>query len=415
MNSFLPATLDHGIVTEHATTEAATRSRASVWALVGGASLLSAGLGAYEIAPASVTPLVRETLGVSASEAGLLVSVMFGTAVVTSIPIGTALDRTDTRRAVTVAVGALLVAGVWGWTAGNDGSYLSVLGSRVLGGIAFVVVWNAGIEIVSEAAPPDIRATAVGCFTASGPVGFALGQASAPLIAARFGWPAIFVAYTAIVLAGMALFLPASRGLGGSGGDAPSLAELGGVLRSRAVWLVGGLGFLGYSLYLFVNSWGPSYLTEELGLSLAASGLLVALFPAVGVVSRIAGGALSDRLFGGRRRPVVLGSFLAATPLVALTGRLTDVEVLVAVLLASGLAIQLTLGLSFTYVREVVDSRVAATAVAFQTAVGLGGAFIAPIVGGAVIEATSYRTAFLLAAGLGALGVVLAWRAPEPR
>jgi predicted MFS family arabinose efflux permease len=390
------------------------RSRTSLLALVGGASLVSAGLAAYEIAPASVTPLVRESLGVSASAAGLVVGVMFGTAVVASLPVGGVLDRTDSRRAIAVAVGALLVAGVWGYLAGRAGSFVGVLASRVLGGVAFVVVWNAGIEIVSEAVGSEIRATAVGAFTASGPVGFALGQATGPVIAARFGWSAVLVAYVGIVLVGLALFWGPSRGLGGVGGTSPSLAAFGGVLRNRGVWLVGALGFLGYALYLFVNSWGPSYLTDVRGFPLAASGLLVALFPAVGVVSRVAGGALSDRLFGGRRRPVVVGSFLVATPLLVAITRVSTLAALVAALLLAGLAIQLTLGLSYAYVRELVDPTVAATAVAFQTSVGLAGAFLAPIAGGAVIEAAGYRPAFLLVAGLGAAGVLVAWRAPEP-
>ena len=83
-------------------------------------------------------------------------------------------------------------------------------------------------------------------------------------------------------------------------------------------------------------------------------------------------------------------------------------------LFAAGFAVQLTLGLSFAYVGELVDARVAATAVAFQTAVGLAGAFVAPIAGGAVIEASGYTIAFLAAGVLALAGVVLAWRAPEP-
>jgi len=165
-----------------------------------------------------------------------------------------------------------------------------------------------------------------------------------------------------------------SRGLGrSSGGDAPSLAEFGDVLRNKNVWLVGGLGFLGYSLYLFVNSWGSSYLTEEVGLSLGLSGLLVALFPAVGILARISSGVLSDRLFGGRRQPIAFGSFFVAAPLVVGFTHLQSVAVLIVMLLVAGFAIQLTLGLSFTYVRELVDPRVAATAVAFLTSVGLAG------------------------------------------
>jgi predicted MFS family arabinose efflux permease len=392
-----------------------TRSARERWTLVAGACLITVALSAYEIAPASVTPLVRESLGVGASAAGLLVGALFGTAVVASLPVGALLDRTDSRRAVAVAVGSLFVAGAWGYFAAAGGSYASLLASRIVGGLGYVVVWNAAIDIVSEATSDANRATAVGVFTASAPVGFALGQASSPVVASTFGWPAVFPAFNALALVGLVLFWPTSRGLGAVGGESPpSLREFGAVLSNRSVWLVGGLGFLGYALYLFVNSWAPSYLTDEIGLSLASSGLLVAAFPAVGVLSRVSSGLVSDRLFGGRRRPVVLLSFLVAAPLVTGMAVLGSVGALIVTLLGAGFAIQLTLGLSFAYVGELVSGRVAATAVAFQTAVGLAGAFVAPIAGGAFIEAAGYTTTFLAAAVLATVGVGLAWRAPEP-
>ncbi|WP_254544839.1 MFS transporter [Halomarina pelagica] len=386
----------------------------TTWGLVVGASLISTGLAAYEIVPASVTPIIRDSLNIGPTIAGLLVGIMFGTAVVTSLPAGAVLDRTDSRTAMAVAVLTLLVAGSWGWIAGRQGDYRSVIASRALGGVAYVVVWNAGIDLVSRAVSAANQATAVGIFTASGPIGFALGQGLGPLIAEQFGWPAIFLAFTGVVLVGLVVFWPASRGLGRSRGEAPSVSEFGAVLRNRNVWLVGLLGFLGYALYLFVNSWGSSYLTEELGLSLAVSGLLVAVFPAVGVVSRVSSGLLSDRVFGGRRQPLVLGSFCVAAPLVLAFTRFRSLPLLVALLLLAGFAVQLTLGLSFTYVREVVDPRVAATAVAFQTSIGLAGAFLAPIAGGVVVDLAGFDTAFTLAGGLALCGIAIAWRAPEP-
>lgn len=393
----------------------AVRPTPNRWALVAGVTLISASLAAYEIAPASVTPLVRETLGIGASAAGLLVSIMFGAAVVTSLPVGAVLDRTNSRVAIALAVGVLLAVGILGWVAASRGSFAGVLASRFVGGIAYVVIWNAGIDIVSEAAPADRRATAVGVFTASGPVGFALGQSTGPIVASQFGWPVVLAVFNAFAVVGLALFWPTSRGLGRvQSGGPPSLAEFGTVFRNRGVWLVAGLGFLGYSLYLAVNTWAPSFLAEEVGMSLAASGLLAALFPAVGVVARISGGALSDFLFDGRRRPVVLLSFVVTTPFVASFALSRSVVVLVAALVGAGFAIQLTLGLSFAYVRELVSGRVAATAVAFQTSVGLGGAFVAPIAAGWLIDATGYRTTFLLAAALSVAGVGLAWVAPEP-
>jgi predicted MFS family arabinose efflux permease len=399
---------------EDATSNESPRKCRSTWALVAGASLISTGLAAYEIVPASVTPLIRDSLQISPTVAGFLVGVMFGTAVISSLPVGAILDRTDSRTAIALAVLTLFVVGTWGWTAGRRGNYRSVIASRALGGVAYVVVWNAGIDVVSRAATSKNRATAVGIFTASGPIGFALGQGSGPLIAEQFGWPAIFLAFMGLAVIGLLLFWPASRGLETSQNEAPSIHEFGSVLRNRGVWSVGLLGFLGYSLYLFVNSWGSSYLTTELGLSLATSGLLVSVFPAIGVVSRISSGLMSDRIFGGRRRPIVLGSFVTAAPLVFVFTRFRSLPLLVGLLLLTGFAVQLTLGLSFTYVREIVDSQVAATAVAFQTSVGLAGAFLAPIAGGVVIDLAGFNTAFILAGLLATCGIMVAWWAPEP-
>jgi predicted MFS family arabinose efflux permease len=376
---------------------------------------MSTSLAAYELAPASVTPLVRESLGVSASEAGLLVSVMFGTAVVGSLPAGVVLDRTNSRHVVAVAVGILVVAGTWGWVAADAGDFGSLLASRALGGLAFVVVWNAGIDVVARSFPAERRATAVGVFTASGPVGFALGQGAGPVVASEFGWPAVFPTFSAIAVVGLALFWPTSRGSGhATGTTTPTLADLRDVVLDGRVALVGVLAFLAYALYLFVNSWVPSYLTESVGLPLAVAGLLAALFPAVGILGRVTGGVVSDRVFGGRRKPVVLASFLVTTPVVAGFTGLRGTTVLVGALLVAGLAIQLSLGLVFAYVRELVEPGVAATAVAYLTSVGLAGAFLAPIAAGAIIERAGYGTAFLAAGVLGVLGALLSYLAPEP-
>jgi nitrate/nitrite transporter NarK len=391
----------------------------STWAPVGGLFLLSSAAAAYEIAPASVTVTLMADLAITESTAGWLVSVMYLVAVVTSVPVGVALDRTDVTWAVTVAGLALLATGAAGWVVAIDGNYAALLATRVVGGLSYVTIWNAGADLAGRVGPPESRATAVGVFTASAPAGFALGQFGAPLIAGRAGWPAIFPAFGGLAMFGLALYRWGAGRDDGRGDDTdretPSRDAFLRVFRSRAVWAVCGMGLVGFALYLFLNTWLPTFLFRRLSVTEATAGLLTALFPAVGIVSRTGSGVLSDRVFGGRRRPVALLSFGAAAPVVIGILFVGSIAPAVALVVTAGAAIHLGIGLLFSYVREVVPEEVAATAVSLLTSVGLFGAFLAPVVAGWLVETTgTFRAAFLAAGAVAVAGVALALLAPEP-
>jgi predicted MFS family arabinose efflux permease len=391
-------------------------SSGSAAGLVAGLFLVSVAAAAYEITPSSVLSLIQDSLGVSPTAAGALISVMYAISVLLSLPAGALIDRVGPRRMVTAAGVALAVAGLWGWAAATAGSYLLLLLSRVLGGACYVVVWNAGANVAGNAVSPEHRATAVGVFTASAPVGFSVGLFGAPVVAAASSWPVAFPVFATGGLLGVGIFLFSSRGRSlGVDAETPDRAAFQDLFSNRTVWLLSILCFLGFALYLFLNSWLPSYLSEGLGLSLAASGLLTALFPAVGIVARTVSGALSDRLFDGRRRPVVLGAFLVATPGLAAFVLAETVPAIVALLLVVGFAVQATIGLLFTYVAEVVAPAVRSTAVALLTSVGLLGAFLAPLGAGVIIEAVGYQPAFLTAAVVAAVAVAVAWVTPEAK
>ncbi|MDX1744502.1 MAG: MFS transporter, partial [Halobacteriales archaeon] len=352
------------------------------WGMVVGLSLVTIAAAAYEIAPASVTPVLMERLSVGPTGAGWIVSIMLGVAVVASIPVGIGLDRTDPR--VVTAGGAVLLvlSGLWGWQAAADGAYRWLLVSRVFGAIGYTVVWNASAHLIGLGFDLDARATAIGVFTASGTAGFALGQVAGPPIVAVFGPAAIFGAFGIIAVIGLGVFWPTSvgvmDGLDDDATRAPDLAAFRRVLTSRTVWHVCAMGFMGYSLFLFINSWMPTYLTERLGVSLAGGGLIVGGFAAIGILARTGGGVLSDRVFERRRRPVAIISFLVATPLVVGLALVDVVAVVIVLLIAAGFFVQLGIALFYTMVREVVDPAVAATAVSVMTSISLFGGFSAP-------------------------------------
>jgi nitrate/nitrite transporter NarK len=185
-------------------------------------------------------------------------------------------------------------------------------------------------------------------------------------------------------------------------------------LGSRSLRFGCAMAFAAYSLYLFMNSWMPTYLARNFTISLELSGLLASLFPAVGILSRAGGGYLSDRFLGQRRLPVIKVSFLMALPVTILVARTGSVGVVAFLLLVAGFVIQLTFGIVYTYVQESVAPGVSGTALSVLGTAGVSGAFTAPLIAGALIRATgTYGTAFAYAVGLATLGVVLAWFAPD--
>lgn len=388
------------------------------WLLVVELFALSALANAYLIAPASVLPVVMSELAIGAAAASWIVSVVFGIQILATVPVGFGLDRYDTRRFAAAATLAIVAAGVWGVASAAAGAYYSLVASRVLGGLGSLVFWNAGVSVLGRAFDDRRRATAIGVFTAGAPTGFALAQFLGPRIAENFEWTLALGVFGVCTLVPFAAFWASSRGLDvavGSTTRPPKMADVSVVFENRVFWAVFVMGMATFSLYSFLNSWLPTYLTDHLGATLATSGLAVSLFPAMGVFARSGGGFLSDRVFGSRRRPVTMLSFLVPVPVVVAMTRTSTVAVVFVLVVLSGFFIQLAVGLLFTYVRELVRPSVATTAVAALTGASSIGSFVAPIAAGVLIERTgSYLPAFLLAALVGLVGLAMAYVTPEP-
>jgi len=399
-----------------------TRPDRDRWWLLLSLVALSALSNAYIIAPASVLPVLVRELAVDATAAGWVVSAVFGAQIVASVPAGLAVDRFGGRGAVALATAALVAAGLWGTASAASGAYVSLVVSRLLGGAASIVIWNAGVTVIGGAFDEGRRATAVGAFTAASPAGFALGHLSGPLVAGA-DWTGVFAVYGLLAVVPFSAFRVSSRPTGrrdspagtrdGPVGGRPG--SLGRVLGNRTVLALSATTFAVMSVYVFLNSWMPTYLAERLGASLAAGGVVVAVLPAMGTLSRTGGGAVSDRLFDGRRRPVVVLSLLVPLPLLAALAGLSTVAAALVVLVVAGFFVQLGVGVLFTAVREVVEPGVAGAAVATVTGAGAVGSFTAPLVAGALIDATgSFLAAFAYGAAVGLAGLGVASRLPEP-
>jgi len=201
------------------------------------------------------------------------------------------------------------------------------IGNRLTQSIA----WAGLIKVSSRWFDYRSYGTIIGILSISYLVGDAAGRQSMGMLISRgHGWRSLFF-YAAVVVAitfvASAWSLRESRAQAGFGeaqanpmnlhanseGRKISVAALiGPLLRSPAFLLVCFLSLGCTVIRETFNSWLPTYLKDQVGFSAGSAGQLSAIFPAVGAVSVLLTGWLSDRL-GLNGRALIMFIGLAAT------------------------------------------------------------------------------------------------------
>ena len=376
--------------------------------MLAGCFLVSTGFNAYLFAPAPVVPLLVGEFAIDKPTAGLAISATFLAWVLLQLPGGLLMDRYDNRLLVWAGAGILFLAAAAGTLAPD---YRTFLLTRFLGGVSALFLWTTGANVVDRSFPASSRAIGTGIFIASAPAGVTLAQFAGPRIAAAFGWRATLVAYPVVTAVGLPLLYVLLRDpvrnesrLG--------LSAFAAALRDRTILLVSASSFCAYSLFVFFNSWMPTYGTDVVSLDLATAGAMTALVPAMGLLARPGGGWLSDRI-GGRRRPVLVATFLLVLPALVGVTLVSSTLGFGAVLVLAGVGSQLGTGVFYVYVGELSADETRGTGLAVLTTLSISGALTAPVFTGWLIERFSWDAAFGFGVLLAAVGVVAVLLASE--
>jgi predicted MFS family arabinose efflux permease len=375
--------------------------RTRPWLVLVGCFVLSAGVNAFVIAPSSIAPLFMERFDISKTAAGNIISAAIVGAIISQIPGGYLLDRYDNRILIVAAVGVYVI-GVITIQAVETFSVFLVI--RVLGGMMAGFVFTAGANVVGEVFALSKQDFATGIYITNAPTSFALAHATGPLLGTRYGPLAVFLFHAAVAVLGLAIFWVAVTDPIWTG-DTPTLGEFLGAIGNRALILVALSSFAMYSLYIFLNTWIPTYGSEVLRLSLSEAGIVTAIVPLVGIAARPVGGWLSGFL-GGRRRLVVGGGLFGALVFLVVLPFAAALVVFLAVG-AAAFTLQLGVGLYYVLTRQLAAKGTEGTSLTLLTAIGFTGSFVAPIAGGWLIEAYSWTVAFITFAAVGGLGIVV--------
>lgn len=346
------------------------------------ASALCLGLGAsLGFIPGFLATTLRDDLGISRGQVGLLVSLHFGCTGLGSIMGGRLSEAFGAR--IVIVVDMVIVAGAAAFAA-FVGEYWALLVAAVLAGSSYSLV-NAGTNVaIGRAVPPHRRTMAMSIKTAGVPVMAGVAAGFGPPIASRIGWEPILlttavVAMASAVIAGFTFH---------DDGPAPMTQRTKAALPRGFFWFpIGAFLLIAGSQPLF--SWTVAYLEQGLGASPGLAGGISAGASVCGVVFMVANARSADRAGpeARLRRLVVLVAIAAISTFLVLCGEFIGVG-LVAVGTVTGVSAQLAaIG---TMHAAVVDS--APTAVARATGITMTGYYIgalaSPAAFGALADAT---------------------------
>jgi predicted MFS family arabinose efflux permease len=365
----------------------------------------------------ALAPFAQEGLRLSVVQVGVLLTALDLGSFIAFTPVGLLADRWSERR-VLIAGGLLM--GLIAAASALAPTYPFLLVGLALAGIGFPSGHIAGSKLVMRTFPPTSRGVAIGIRQAGLPLGGMLAALLIPFLAGIGGWRwglggvgaacALFGLLCAALPREQADQASVAAPTSGRARIGALLADQGFVLATiTATMLVIGQFMMQGYLALF--------LVDQHGWSPAAAGRLLVLVHLGGVMGRLVWGTASDRVTGGRRRPVlawVVGG--GAIVLLTLSGLPDRIGAGPAAPIAffAGFFLAGWNGLAIMLIAELAGTGRAATAIGVSLTVMLLATMVGyPIFGWLVQASGSYALPWLLTAVCQTAALILLMRVQE--
>ena len=288
---------EHRPSVEHAAVERASQGRAlllatisftlsfAAWGLVGGLASVFAAL--YRL---------------TASQTALLVAVPVLLGSLARLPMGMLTDRLGGR---VVFTALLAFSALAAFVVPLTNSYGSLLFAAFLIGMAgssFAI----GAAFVSRWTSADRQGAALGIY-GLGTMGQSLAVFAGPVVAARFGWEAVFRGTSVVLAVWAGLYFMLARNPARAGRPATVAAMADVLRRAPKAWLLGAFYFLTFGGFVAFSIYLPTLLRAQFGLAPADAGFRAAGFVILATLMRPVGGWLADRIGGAQVLSWVFG------------------------------------------------------------------------------------------------------------
>lgn len=334
-----------------------------------------------------LAPFLREELGLSATQQGLLTAIpLLGGSLFRPV-FGMLGDRLGGRRVALIGMALTLVPLVFGWTLARSVAHFYGMGLLLgIAGASFAVA----LPLAGRWYPPKYQGLAMG-IAGAGNSGTLLATLFAPRLAERFGWAATFGLAAVPLIVVFVLFAVLARDSPNQTA-APRRREFSAVIREPDTLWLSLLYSLTFGGFVGLASFLTIFFHEQYHVSRVTAGDFTTLVVVAGSLLRPVGGWLSDRFGGYRLLVVLLAGFAACLAAVAAT---PPIVVTLAVLFVGMGLLGMGNGAVFQLVPQRFPTRIGLVTGVVGAAGGLGG-FLLPAVLGVVKDATGEYSGGLL-------------------
>jgi MFS family permease len=366
---------------------------------------------------ATASPLLKDELGLSNSQIGLLLSAFFWSYAPLQPVAGWLAQRFDVRHVL--AIGLVI------WSAattlvGLVSTFASLFALRILLGLGESVAYPCIAKLIAQRAPEHERGRANGLIAAGQALGPTFGTLGGGLVMAQYGWRAGFIAFGLVSFLWLLPWLVVTRGGSVTAGVASGMGPLpyGELLKRRALWGASIGAFCSFYSYYFLLTWLPLFLVKAHGFNVKDMAKIGAGVYAVHAASSAVIGWASDRwILAGtspdRVRKALLVGGLAGTAILMLLCSNAGSTQIIWLLAATGLLFGTQTPNIYSLAQTLGGPRAAGQWMGVQNLIGNLAGVVAPVVTGAVLDRLgSYFWAFAISAvvalaGCLAFGVVI--------
>jgi MFS transporter, ACS family, D-galactonate transporter len=377
---------------------------------------------------AIAAPLLKDDLGLSVYQLGILFSSFFWTYAIFQIVSGWLVDR--------FPVNWVLALGILLWSTatfgtGLVGGFKLLLAMRLILGIGESVAYPSYSKIISRHFSEFQRGRANSLISAGQALGPAFGTLLGGMLMARVGWRLFFVVLGIASSLWLLPWLKFLRGTAPTTSDVkPTLApgnaailpasepvacaSILQILRQRSAWgTFAGLFAYNYIWYFFIT-WLPFYLVRERHFSVQGMSIVSGLAFLVLAISALVSGWLSDKWIAAGATPtLVRKTFTGAGPVIAssivFVGIVANHGLAVAILMLACVGMGMGTSNLWSVTQTLAGAATSGRWTGLQNFTGNLAGWIAPALIGLIVQRTgNFFWVFVITSGVTLLGAA-AW------